>query len=373
MKKTSLLLMLSSLFITAKLQAESIPKIKFLDEYIIGSNMTYQNTTIGGLSSIDYNNGYFYMISDDGGGKRKDILGEPRYYKADIEIKKNKIENIDFVSVTKLLPKGSNSQGIDPESLRIRGQSNQYLWSSEGSVKHNIEPAIYLSNLHQQPQQLLQAFSLPKHFNIRENAGPYFNAAFEGLSLSHDNKGVWVSMEGPLKQDSEEASLNHGAPVRMSYFSFSSKKIERQFTYYLDALPNEEQAKKDAYRTIGVVALLELSKNRFIVIERAYTAGLKSGGNRVKLYLIDSSQATETKHLYTLKDEAITVAKKELWLDLSDVKEQFGSKRVTNIEGITFGPKLASGNDSLLLISDDNFSSFGKQINQVLLFEVTGL
>jgi hypothetical protein len=373
MKKISLLLILNSVFINAQLQAESIPKIKFLDEYIIESNMTYQNTTIGGLSSIDYSDGYFYIISDDGGGKRKGILGEPRYYKADIKIKNNKIENIDFVSITKLLPKGSSTQGIDPESLRIQGHNNQYFWSSEGSVKHNIEPAIYISNLKQQPQQLSQAFSLPEHFKIRKNAGPYFNAAFEGLSLSHDNKGIWVSMEGPLKQDSVEASLNHGAPVRMSYFSFSSKKIERQFTYYLDALPNEEQANKDAYRTIGVVALLQLSNNRFIVIERAYTAGLKSGGNRVKVYLVDSSQATDTKNLYMLKGEGVTVAKKELWLDLASVKEQFGSKRVTNIEGITFGPKLASGNDSLLLISDDNFSLFDKQINQVLLFEVSNL
>ena len=373
MKKSILLIILIIIAIFYLTNMESTANIKFLDEYIIESNMTYKNTTVGGLSSIDYSNGSFYMISDDGGGKRKDILGEPRYYKADLKIKNKKIENIDFVSINNLLPKGSNTQGIDPESLRIMSQNNQYLWSSEGSVKHNIEPAIYISNLHQQPQQLSPAFSLPEHFYIKENAGPYVNAAFEGLSLSHDNKGVWVSMEGPLKQDSEEASLNHGAPVRMSYFSFSSKKIERQFTYYLDALPNEEQAKKDAYRTIGVVALLQLSNNRFIVIERAYTSGLKNGGNRVKLYLVDSSQATDTKNLYTLKDEAITIAKKELWLDLTSVKEQFGSKRVTNIEGITFGPKLASGNDSLLLISDDNFSSFGKQINQVLLFEVSGL
>jgi hypothetical protein len=38
------------------------------------------------------------------------------------------------------------------------------------------------------------------------------------------------------------------------------------------------------------------------------------------------------------------------------------------VEGITFGPKLANGNQSLVLVSDNNFSE--KQKTQVFLFEV---
>lgn len=371
MKKSILLFILVSIFTVEPLQAESIPKIKFLDEYIIEQNIIYKNSSVGGLSSIDYKNGYFYMISDHGGGKSKDIFGEPRYYKADIKIENNKIENIDLISMTKLLPEGTSNKGFDPESLRVMRETNQFVWSSEGSVKHNIAPAIFVSELDKQPQELTSAFLLPEHFEIKKNKGPRFNAAFEGVSLSHDNKGIWVSMEGPLKQDSGEATITHGAPVRFSYFSLDSKRIERQFTYYLDALPNEEKAKKDAYRTTGVVALLQLSADRFIVVERAYTSGLEDGGNRVKLYLVDSSEATDTKELSSLKGESILLAKKQLWLDLSSVKHQFALNRVTNIEGITFGPKLASGNMSLLLVSDDNFNVFGKQMNQVLLFEIS--
>jgi hypothetical protein len=41
---------------------------------------------------------------------------------------------------------------------------------------------------------------------------------------------------------------------------------------------------------------------------------------------------------------------------------------IDNIEGITFGPKLANGKQSLLFVSDNNFSE--KQKTQVLLFEV---
>jgi hypothetical protein len=39
-----------------------------------------------------------------------------------------------------------------------------------------------------------------------------------------------------------------------------------------------------------------------------------------------------------------------------------------NIEGITFGPKLANGKPTLLFVSDNNFSD--KQKTQILLFEV---
>jgi hypothetical protein len=370
MKQSLLLFIFASFGFISPLHATSVPTIKFLDEYIIENNVEYKDTTVGGLSSIDYKNGYFYMVSDHGGGKRKGILGEPRFYKADIEIADNKIKQVNFLSMTKILPEGLSTQGVDPESLRVLPDANKYIWSSEGSVKHNIEPAIYISPLDKQPEALVPAFTLPEHFNITKNSGPRFNAVFEGVSLSHDNKGVWVSMEGALKQDSEESSLEHGALTRLSYFSFSTKRIEQQFTYYLDALPDEANAKKNAFRTTGVVALLQLSENRFIVMERAYTSGLKDGGNRVKLYLVDSSDATDTKDLFSLKDTDLRMASKTLWLDLADVKEQFGSNRVDNIEGITFGPKLASGNDSLLLISDDNFNAFGKQISQILLFEI---
>ncbi|MGW7811327.1 esterase-like activity of phytase family protein [Staphylococcus xylosus] len=42
--------------------------------------------------------------------------------------------------------------------------------------------------------------------------------------------------------------------------------------------------------------------------------------------------------------------------------------KVDNIEGITFGKKLANGNDSLVVVSDNNFNK--SQISQFIVFEV---
>lgn len=357
----------------ANLGAAELPKITYLDEYIVKKDLNFNNTTVGGLSSIDYANGQFYMISDHGGGKRSGILGEPRFYQAQLDIRDKKINGFEITSVTNLLPQGTSSKGVDPESLRVLADGKHYMWSSEGSVKHNVAPGVYINKLAQQPNSLTSEFGLPEHFAIGKNTGPHNNAVFEGLTLSHDGKGFWVAMEGPLKQDSAEPTLERGALVRISYFSFATKKMERQFVYHLDKLPNEVGAKANAFRTTGLVELVALKDDKFIVMERAYTSGLADGGNRVKLFIAEASETTDTKDYSSVKNKSVQVAKKQLWLDLADVQQQFPSKRVDNIEGITFGPKLPFGKQSLLLVSDDNFSAFGHQISQILLFEVEGL
>ena len=54
---------------------------------------------------------------------------------------------------------------------------------------------------------------------------------------------------------------------------------------------------------------------------------------------------------------------KKLLLNMDDL-----GRYIDNVEGITFGPILANGNKSLILIADNNFQKDEK--NQVFLFEV---
>jgi hypothetical protein len=50
---------------------------------------------------------------------------------------------------------------------------------------------------------------------------------------------------------------------------------------------------------------------------------------------------------------------KRLVLDLDDVVSRFevGQQSLDNFEGMALGPKLPSGEQSLLLVTDDNFSA----------------
>jgi hypothetical protein len=62
----------------------------------------------------------------------------------------------------------------------------------------------------------------------------------------------------------------------------------------------------------------------------------------------------------------ITPIRKKLVLDL----QKLGIK-LDNLEGLTFGPRLADGSQSLIMVSDNNFAKDGKQKNQFLLFKLT--
>jgi hypothetical protein len=61
---------------------------------------------------------------------------------------------------------------------------------------------------------------------------------------------------------------------------------------------------------------------------------------------------------------------KELVLNFKKIRKQLSSRRIDNIEGMCFGPKLANGNRSLLFISDNNFNTFTDQITQLIWLEM---
>ena len=86
--------------------------------------------------------------------------------------------------------------------------------------------------------------------------------------------------------------------------------------------------------------------------------------NYVRLYEVDTAGATDIAQLPTVAGASITPVTKRLVLDLN----QAGLPLVDNLEGMAFGPRLANGNASLVLISDDNFNN--RQVTQFLLFEV---
>jgi Esterase-like activity of phytase len=75
---------------------KNIGHLKFLSEYDVPFNKSFKNTTIGGLSGIDYDPAgkVDYMISDDRSEKNP-----ARFYEAKIIINKNKIESVAFTDL----------------------------------------------------------------------------------------------------------------------------------------------------------------------------------------------------------------------------------------------------------------------------------
>ena len=75
-------------------------QLKFLSEYDVAHNKNFENTTIGGLSGVDYDakHNIYYLISDD-----RSAINPARFYKAKIHINQNKIDSVEFVGVKNFL------------------------------------------------------------------------------------------------------------------------------------------------------------------------------------------------------------------------------------------------------------------------------
>jgi hypothetical protein len=94
-----------------------------------------------------------------------------------------------------------------------------------------------------------------------------------------------------------------------------------------------------------------------------------------QIFEVDLKGAADYSNVLSLKEEVkkseLKTLKKKLLLNLSDVlpfmPESF--KTIDNFEGISLGPKLPNGNQSLILVSDNNFSQ--NQLTQFIVLEIT--
>ncbi|MFD2561742.1 esterase-like activity of phytase family protein [Aquimarina rubra] len=357
-------LILSQILTSCTNITQSPFKIDYLDEYVIYNDSIFEDSRIGGLSGIEYHKeqNAYYIVCDD--------AKNPRFYKAFISIENNKFTTVTFDQLIKI--KDQNNQFLnkniaDLEAIRTF-RENKFVFTSEGSIKNNFNPAIFVTDAAGNYQSI---FQLPSYFlvdNVSKNK-PRHNGVFEGLVNDINNKGYWAAMELPLEYDGKEPTLNEsGAPVRITHFSTNTNQADFQFTYPLDKLTKDP---KDKFGVNGVTSLLQLNENQFLIIERGYAAGYGTQGNTVRLYLCDIQEATNTLSFDSLHNQKYQSATKRLLFDFETIRNQLTDQIVDNIEGITFGPTLTNGNQSLILISDNNFNPISEQINQLILLELS--
>lgn len=339
-----------------------INNLEFIDEYVITDGEQFNGTTIGGLSSIDYSNGSYYMISDDANAPI-------RFYEADINFTDNAFSNVTFTNVTTLLDR-SNTEfeagTVDPEALRVKG--NTVFWASEGNINNGVSPFVRKANL---VGSFISEANTPNIFDVssNDNVGPRQNGTFEGLTLKAHGSGSWVAMELPLKQDGPAPTISDtDSPIRVSHID-AHGNFDKQFAYELDPVARPA-INGTSFELNGVVELLEYDTNQFLVLERSFATGYTDGGNTVKIYDVDARYASDVSAIESLQNTDYRSAKKTLLFDFEDIRSQLTNGVVDNIEGITFGPDFEDGSRSLLLVADNNFSAFGPQLNQLVLFKV---
>jgi hypothetical protein len=357
MKNGLLVLIAAVLFLSCGNQKQV--ELYFLDEYVLSDSIRFKNTLIGGLSGLDYANNQYYFVVDD--------ARNPRVLLGDITISNYEIKSIGFKNIIFLNDTATNfysENALDLESVFFDEQTNEINLVSEGAIRKNKLPSVFKID---ENGAFLESFPLPK--NLSDLKVIKHNAAFEGSSKSIDHKGFWTAFEAPLKDDGAEPTFTKtSSPIRITYFDKKSKKATKQYAYQLEHITKPS---KGDINLNGVTAILEYKKNHFFVIERTYQNGYGSYGNIIRIFeaAIDE-KTTNILEIDALKTTKFRPLKKRLIFNFEDVKENLTSGIIDNIEGLTLGPKLPNGNQSLVLVADDNFQSFGKQLNQFILLEL---
>ncbi len=348
-------------------------RLRLIGEARLPHRLQFQGSTVGGLSGIDYDDasGLYYLLSDDGSA-----INPARFYTANIAMDTQRLGEPELRSVTFLRQADGSTypaalRGIDvpdPEAMRWRAASQSLLWTSEGHALTGATPALRESRT---DGTLVREFALPPMFDFHLSQGPRSNRTLEGLTLSPDGKRAWMAMEAALRQDGQLPAVQAaGGPCRFTEIDLSSGKILRQIAYVPDAIP-AAPVPPATQADNGVTEILMLDAERMLVLERAYMAGHgPATGNSLRLYLIDTRLGSDTLGLPTLHPGAYQPVAKVLLADFSAFTGAGTGPRLDrldNTEGMCWGPRLANGNRSLHVISDDNFSS--RQITQWLAFE----
>jgi len=348
---------LNSCAVTTKVKNDNV-QLKFLDEYVLASDMEYENTLVGGLSGIDYKNGNYFLISDQ--------ASNPRIYRAKINIQQKKIQDID---IEELIPVKKTDQFADAvmdlEALRFDELRKEFVVTSEGKINELRNPGIYRLT---RSGEIKSSFEIPDYFNADGEQKPRNNGVFEGITESFDQQGYWVATESPLEKDSSKPKIFPSrSHIRITRFDKNTGEPTSQFVYKLDGIA---KLPINYFAVNGVTEIIEYDDNKFLVLERSYSAGYGSKGNTVKIFEVDASNASNTLKLDQLKGADYDTAEKKLLFNFKSVKDELTDNIIDNIEGMCFGPQLENGKKTLMLVSDNNFNSFAEQINQFILMEI---
>ena len=358
-----------------QVQAQAQMDIKglhFLGGYEIPFGYRFKNTTVGGLSGIDYDavNKRYYLISDD-----KGAVNAARFYTTAIFITPKGIDSVRFTGVTNLLQangqqyptgKTGSPHPPDPEAIRYNPLTKTLTWSSEGeriiNNTNNIlqDPAVNNISL---KGKYVNSFLLPDNFKVQATEkGSRQNGSLEGLTFADNYTKLFISSEEPLYEDGPRAGIgDNNAFIRIAQLNVADRMPAKQFAYKLEPVAHPPYP-ANAFMLNGVTDVLSIGKNKLLVVERSFSSGRLAC--TVKLFIADLSKATDIKTISSLKsDTAFVAATKKLLLNMDDL-----GIFTDNIEGVTRGPILPNGHKTLLFIADNNFNPLAK--SQLLLFEV---
>ncbi|MBQ6640340.1 MAG: esterase-like activity of phytase family protein [Saccharopolyspora sp.] len=315
--------------------------VRVLGERTLPWGTTFQNTTVGGLSGLDYDarSGQWVFISDD-----RSQHQPSRTYTAQIDVRADGLGDWRLTGTHPLLrPDGKPypEDAVDPEEVRFDPRSHELRWTAEGDRDRPADPSIRSAA----PDGGFRGeLPLPPNLAMRPDSGPRDNESLESLTFAAGGSLLISAVESTLLQDGEPPDPERGALSRVTVQDRAGR-VSAQHAYPVDPV----FARGGGDNGIASILADERDPSRLLVLERAYVPG---AGNSVRVYEADPRGATDVRHLGSLRGTEVAPMRKRLLADLSGL----GLSTVDNVEGIAWGPRLPTGEHTLALVSDNNFS-----------------
>jgi hypothetical protein len=149
-----------------------------------------------------------------------------------------------------------------------------------------------------------------------------------------------------------------GTRCRVASFNKATGNAGAEYVYLTEPVA-AQTIPAGAFATNGLVEILAISDTTFLTVERSFSTGV---GNSIKIFKASIAGASDVSGVAALTGSE-TAMTKELLFDLDTL-----GIYLDNIEGITLGPVLPNGSRSVVVVSDNNFSS--TQVTQFIAFEV---
>lgn len=317
--------------------------LRFLGACALPADLEVGATRVGGLSGLDYDaaRDRWLFISDDHRGTppARWYEGEVRYAQGRLRVD---IDGPIFLQTPEGLPMPKNAS--DTESLRLGSDGDLFI-ASEGRKGRDIQPWI---RAYDDAGRFRREFTLPAHWRFGKRSGPRFNQVVEGMDLTPDGRSLYAVTEDPIYEDGPGPGIDRPAWVRITRFAVATGQPLAQNAYALAPLPDSAWLGiTGRFATNGVSELLVLSEQRLLLLERAYAVG---AGFTCRLFEAALDGATEVSRIASLTQARFVAASKHLLLTL-------GGAGITpdNYEGMALGPMLATGEQLLVICSDNNF------------------
>lgn len=350
------LVFLSFLFVTALAQAKSL-QVELYAQSSLAPKLTLDSEAIGGLSGMYWDGSKLTAVSDDRGK-----FGEPRFYDLDVKITAGKVEfNVTKMQHFKDVPKDwiQDNEGL----VSLPGGDLVVSTEGDNDRKPRAMPHLFVTSATGgfKADIVLPDKFLPEATGLQKK-GIESNRGFEGLTVNPNGQSLFAMNEYPIIADQGDDDMNFWLRLVEFKKDKDSFKVSAEYPYMVTRSPNSSVG-VEVFR--GISEILFSDEGQFVVLERgarltktgiAYTGGL---------YFAETAGVKDVAAVKSLADGKATAAKKT---KLIDFEELFKNQKLENFEALAWGPTLPDGRKSLLVLSDNNFSS--KEKTTLLVFAV---